>query len=131
YAARAGRQTAWSFGDDEKLLGNYAWYEKNAGGTPHPVGMKEPNDWGLHDMHGNVWEWVADWYGMYPATAKIDPTGPLEGEYRVLRGASFAVKAQGLRSADRDGFGPQFRFRYVGFRCARALRHPSSRSPNH
>ena len=65
YAARAGSTSAYSFGDDAARLGQYAWYGDNSGKTTHPVGQKLPNAWGLHDMHGNVWEWVQGWYGDY------------------------------------------------------------------
>lgn len=57
YACRAGSETLFSFGDDSEHLKDYAWYEDNSGLCAHPVGQKLPNDWGLYDMHGNVWEW--------------------------------------------------------------------------
>lgn len=104
YAARAGNQTAWSHGDDEGLLGDYAWYEKNSGNTLHPVGMKKPNAWGLHDMHGNAEEWVAGWFAFYPSVAQADPSGSIEGKERLLRGGSFASEARLLRSASRKRF---------------------------
>ncbi len=62
YACRAGTETRWSFGDEERDLDEHAWYSGNADGKLHPVASRRPNPWGLYDMHGNVWEWCADWY---------------------------------------------------------------------
>ncbi len=77
YAARAGSRTAYCFGDDKNQLRNYAWYDREDG--MHPVGKKMPNAWGLYDMHGNVWEWVQDWYGGYSDGFERDPEGPRAG----------------------------------------------------
>jgi len=126
YAARAGSTTAYSFGDDDRQLDDYAWYGKNAGNTTHPVGQKLPNAWGLYDMHGNVWEWVQDWYDRYPAEfvgnsveAAVDPTGPVQGTHRVLRGGSWINDGRLARSAQRNARDPRNRYVNVGFRLAR------------
>ncbi|MCP4622026.1 MAG: formylglycine-generating enzyme family protein, partial [bacterium] len=122
FACRAGTKKPWSFGDNGDDLEQYAWYDNNAAGTVHTVGTREPNPWGLHDMHGNVWEWCQDWYGPYTAEPQIDPSGPLNGKYRVLRGGAFDDGAWDQRSADRFGNEPVFRNRFIGFRCVRGPR---------
>ena len=118
YACRAGSTTTWCFGDDESLLGSYAWYLENSNGKTHPVGQKRPNAWGLYDMHGNVWEWCWDWYGAYPSSAETDPRGPISGSYRVGRGGSYWSNANDTRSASRGADYPGSGY-YVGFRVVR------------
>ncbi len=122
YAARAGTVTPWSSGSDEQDLERVAWFDRNSGGDPRPVGRRDPNPWGLHDMHGNVWEWVEDWFGTYPAGGQVNPQGPRDGAGRVERGGSFAVPAGFLRSAVRVWDGPGFRNGGIGFRCVRGPR---------
>jgi formylglycine-generating enzyme required for sulfatase activity len=121
YACRAGSTTGWCFGDNESELGQYAWYSGNSGRGTHPVGQKKPNAWGLYDMHGNVWEWCADWYGKdyYRTSPLDDPKGPDSGGDRVLRGGSWVSNARSARSASRTTLTPGNRLNLVGFRLAR------------
>jgi formylglycine-generating enzyme required for sulfatase activity len=120
YACRAGTQTAYSFGDIEANLTNYAWWVANSGNTTHEVGQKPANAWGLFDMHGNVWELCFDWYGAYTGDA-TNPTGPASGTYRVVRGGSCIDLAQSLRSAYRRNRSPWFGISDTGFRVVRGL----------
>ena len=123
YACRAGTTTAFSFGDDESKLGEYAWFDGNAGDAgeeyAHKVGLKKPNPWGLRDMHGNAYEWCSDRYDSEPAGG-IDPVGPNGGSDRVYRGGGYWYESVSCRSAYRFFIVPSNRGRSVGFRVARS-----------
>ena len=126
YACRAGTTTAYSFGDDESKLGQYAWYDKNAWDTgeryAHRVGRKLPNRWGLHDMHGNAYEWCQDRYAPYGSERVVsDPMGPARGKFRSLRGGAFSNPPMFDRSAFRDNIRPSNRSFNLGFRVARTF----------
>lgn len=119
YAARAGTKTAYSSGDNETDLQAVAWYDGNSGYRPQAVAQKSPNGFGLYDLHGGVWEWCSDWYGVYGGGAQ-DPKGPQSGSKRVARGGSWDDPASFARSAHRVGYEPTGRWRQLGFRVARS-----------
>jgi formylglycine-generating enzyme required for sulfatase activity len=85
----------------------------------HAVGQKKPNEWGLHDMSGNVWEWCTDWHAPYDLNVVRDPTGPADGSKRVFRGGGWGMIAYGTRCASRDGLWPYYAYYFIGFRLAR------------
>jgi formylglycine-generating enzyme required for sulfatase activity len=118
YACRAGTQTRYYFGDDEKLLGEYAWYSENSGSKTHPVGQKKPNNWGLFDMSGNVWEWCQDgWHNNYENSPKNGTAwndNHSQTRNRVIRGGAWSNSPRDCRSASRYYVGN--RFYYYGFR---------------
>ncbi len=113
YACRAGETGAYSGGTIDQV----AWYDDNSGSKTHSVGTKKSNAWGLHDMHGNVWEWCADWYDD-SLSGGTDPSGPSSGVYRVSRGGSWGNFAAGCRAAYRGRNVPDFRNHLLGFRPA-------------
>jgi len=119
FAARAGTTTEWSFGSDAAYIDDYAWINWNADGMTREVGQLRPNAWGLYDMHGNVFEWVWDWYGPYPDNAQTNPVGAVAGDSRVFRGGCWNHTPWSAQSAVRFGDPPDFRFRSRGFRVVR------------
>ena len=144
YACRAGAETEFSFGNGEQSLVDYPWIGDNSGRRPinakqvftanrekydalllsngcrtHRVGLKKPNAWGLHDMHGNVWEWCQDWYNEnYFGGEVTDPAGPKSGSDRVYRGGSWTNFTVHCRSANRRGHSSNYRHYSFGFRVA-------------
>lgn len=121
YACRAGGATRYFFGDDDKQLGDYAWYQRNSEQKTHPVAGKKPNAWGLYDMHGNVWEMCQDWYDDgYKDAKTADPTGPKASpnaiNTRVMRGGSWSSTAVSCRSAARYYIWHTSQMDSVGFR---------------
>jgi len=119
YAARAGTQTAYYFGDGTSSIDQYAWYSGNSNSQTHDVAKLKPNAFGLYDMSGLVWQWVQDWYGNYSSQDQVDPLGANTGSYRVVRGGSWYDSAQVLRSASRGYYSPGDRFNVFGFRLVR------------
>jgi formylglycine-generating enzyme required for sulfatase activity len=124
YVCRAGSSTRFSFGADEKDLGNYAWYCRNSGDETKPVARKKPNAWNLYDMHGNVWEWVEDDYHSDYEGAPDDGQPWIDeprSASRVIRGGSWRDSAQSCRSAFRYGLSPGVRDVVLGFRLVRSI----------
>jgi formylglycine-generating enzyme required for sulfatase activity len=149
YAARAGTETVYFFGNDPKQLADYAWFEDNSEQTTHEVARKKPNAWGLYDMLGNVLEWVHDYYdpAAYAASAKnspaLNPRGPKQGKIHVARGGSWESGAEELRCAARAFEEDFWRFMdpqvpkskwwlpqmgFIGFRVARSA-EPATSEP--
>ena len=119
YACLAGATTAFSFGDSEAEADAHAWSAENADDKTNPVGQKKPNANGMYDMHGNVWEWVMDWFAPHPKAAQlVDPSGPPEGKHRVFKGGSWYHEAKFARSTSRFMMEPGMSINFVGFRVA-------------
>ena len=125
YAARAGSETNYCYGNDPEgaKLSTHAWFEQNSSKQTHPVGKLSPNNWGLYDMHGNVTEWVQDNYDKkyYSISPKKDPLGPENGRKKVVRGGSWINQAYSCRSAARGYYSVDYTDSDFGFRIAKSI----------
>lgn len=113
YAARGGNKSQGYKYSGSNNLGEVAWYD---GDKTHPVATKSPNELGIYDMSGNVWEWCSDWKGDYQASAQTNPTGPNSGSDRVFRGGGWIYNARYCRVSDRGGNTPDFSYNILGLR---------------
>jgi len=118
FAARGGTGSKGYIYAGSNNLSDVGWYRENSGEKTHPVGTKLPNELGIHDMSGNVWERVNDWYGPYSSSKQTNPTGPSSGSSRVIRGGSWINVARFCRVSDRYYSGHGDRRSTVGFRLA-------------
>jgi len=118
-AAGAANPFTYAGGDNPDEV---AWYDKNSGKATRLVGLKKPNQLGIHDMSGNVFEWCFDWYAPYSAAAQVDPRGPATGQYRVLRGGCYFIYPGSLRSSRRGYYVPGIHSNGGGFRLVRSGR---------
>ncbi len=127
YASRAGSREAFTNGAISQVkcgldpnLDKVGWYCGNTKeDTPQPVAQKEPNAWGLYDMHGNAWEWCQDWYEESYSGSHIDPEGPASGASKVFRGGGWGLAARSCRSAFRDHYASDLKCKFLGFRLVR------------
>lgn len=118
YAARGGKKCKGYKFAGSNLIDDVAWYDDNSGDVIHEVAKNYPNELGLYDMSGNVWEWCYDWYGSYSSAVQRDPYGPSSGYFRVIRGGSWYDYATFCRVSSRSACSPGGSFNYYGLRLA-------------
>jgi len=120
YAARGGNKSHGYKYAGSNNIGDVAWYRKNSRDKTHIVGQKQPNELGIYDMSGNVWEWCSDWYGRkyYKNSPQNNPQGPTTGTFRVNRGGGWYSRSVHCRVANRSSWYPGLRYDYRGFRLA-------------
>ena len=118
FACRGGNNSRGYKYSGSNNLGSVAWYDGNSGDKTHPVATKAPNELGIYDMTGNVWEWCGDWYANYTSNSQSNPSGPQSGSRRVGRGGSWNYSARYCRSSIRNDYNPTCRVGYLGLRLA-------------
>ena len=118
FAARGGNKSRGYKYSGSNYIGDVAWYDNNSDSKTHPVAQKRPNELGLYDMSGNVWEWCRDWYGGYSSSSQTNPIGPTNGSCRVIRGGSWDGSARYCRVSSRNYPYPSCRRYNLGFRLA-------------